>query len=448
MEEIKVSVIVPVYNAERYLQQCLDSICNQTLKEIEIILVDDESKDGSLAILESYAKKDKRITIINNTHVGEGAASARNAGLSVAKGKYLSFLDSDDYFELDLLQKVYGQAEKTDADVVVYDGKLYDHAVEGVVDTSIILDTYRLPMQEVFSAKDIPDDIFLFSVAAPWSKLFRRALIMEKEIRFQPVYYTDDIAFVFGALGVAESIAVVPEKLLYYRINHGNSQVEQKETAPLSSIYACVELKRFLQQHHRFDIVKNGFANYAIDTFAFCLSAYKNIDSFKTMYDALATKYIEELDLEQSMTKNVLKFDVMEWLKRVKQNDPLAYGFLNDGYLRNDLFFRYGSKKLFPIGIIRKDTRVILYGAGKVGTGLYIQNVLENHCQIVAWVDKSPKNKPFPVEGLDALKREKNNVDYILISIENRATAEKVKQFLLRDGWKEEHILLYDMEYK
>lgn len=92
---IKVSVIIPVYNVEKYLEECLDSIINQTLKEIEIICIDDGSTDSSLNVLENYKKKDKRIIVLQQQNLGAGAA--RNKGLDLARGKYLSFLDADDF---------------------------------------------------------------------------------------------------------------------------------------------------------------------------------------------------------------------------------------------------------------------------------------------------------------------------------------------------------------
>ena len=123
MEDILVSVIVPVYNVENYLRQCLNSITGQTLKNIEIICVDDSSTDGSKRILEEYAKKDERVKII--TQPNKGAGAARNNGLSVAKGKYLSFLDSDDFFEPDMLEHAYNKAEEDCADFVVFKSDQY-----------------------------------------------------------------------------------------------------------------------------------------------------------------------------------------------------------------------------------------------------------------------------------------------------------------------------------
>ena len=118
-----VSVIIPVYNVEKYLNQCLDSVIAQTLTDIEIICVNDSSTDGSLGILEEYEKKDKRIRVV--TQPNSGAGAARNRGLSMASGKYLSFLDSDDFFEPDMLELAYQKAEEDSADFVVFNSNQY-----------------------------------------------------------------------------------------------------------------------------------------------------------------------------------------------------------------------------------------------------------------------------------------------------------------------------------
>ena len=109
-QKIKVSIIVPVYNVEKYLKRCLDSITNQTLKELEIICINDGSTDNSLKILKQYAHKDKRISIINKQN--EGLSVARNTGMEAASGEYIGFVDSDDWIDLDFYKKLYTTAKK------------------------------------------------------------------------------------------------------------------------------------------------------------------------------------------------------------------------------------------------------------------------------------------------------------------------------------------------
>ena len=120
----KISVIIPVYNSETYLSQCLDSVCMQTLQEIEIICVDDGSTDTSPKILLEYAKKDPRVRIL--TQQNKGAGAARNYGLRESTGEFLSFLDSDDFFELDMLEEAYKNIEEYQEDFVVFESYQYD----------------------------------------------------------------------------------------------------------------------------------------------------------------------------------------------------------------------------------------------------------------------------------------------------------------------------------
>ena len=120
-----VSVIIPVYNAAEFLKDGLNSLLKQTLREIEIICVDDGSTDGSLVILKEFEKADARIRVIHQENQGAGAA--RNNGMDVARGKYLAFLDADDFFEKNMLKAAYDRAEETEAEVCVFNADLYDH---------------------------------------------------------------------------------------------------------------------------------------------------------------------------------------------------------------------------------------------------------------------------------------------------------------------------------
>ncbi len=129
MDRPRVSVIVPVYNAQSHLRQCLDSITGQTLREIEIFCVDDGSTDGSAQILEEYRGRDSRLHVIRQENAGAGAA--RNRGLAEASGEYLSFLDADDFFEPDMLESAYERAVSGNAQIVVFRSDQY-HTEEGV----------------------------------------------------------------------------------------------------------------------------------------------------------------------------------------------------------------------------------------------------------------------------------------------------------------------------
>ena len=122
-KDLKVSVIVPVYNGEKYIEECMDSIVGQTLREIEIICVDDGSTDGSPEILERFRRQDKRVRLISQENAGAGAA--RNRGFKEAGGEYLSFLDADDFFEPDMLETAYRKAKEQKAQILVFGSDQY-----------------------------------------------------------------------------------------------------------------------------------------------------------------------------------------------------------------------------------------------------------------------------------------------------------------------------------
>ena len=158
MKQPIVSVIMPVYNNEKYLEQCLDSIVNQSLTDIEIICVDDGSEDSSAEILKRYAEKDSRIRIIYQENAGAGAA--RNNGLRHSRGKYLSFLDSDDFFENDMLEKAVKKIEEDAADFVVFRCDQYLNDCDKFKNVRYTLKEQTLPPYVPFNFRQITDYVF------------------------------------------------------------------------------------------------------------------------------------------------------------------------------------------------------------------------------------------------------------------------------------------------
>ena len=188
-----VSVIIPTYNVEDYIGECLDSICNQTLNDIEIICIDDGSDDSTLDKLNEYASKDDRIKVISQEN--KGPSSARNAGLDNALGKYIYFMDSDDYLELNALEKLTDIAEENSLDLIIFKLINFDDGSEEKYETRYYnIEALSDLKNTVFSYKDIPDKIFHIAVSPP-GKLFKRDLI--KDIRFiEGVIFEDNIFFI------------------------------------------------------------------------------------------------------------------------------------------------------------------------------------------------------------------------------------------------------------
>lgn len=263
MNTPKVSVILPVYNEERYLSQCLDSILGQTLKEIEILCIDAGSTDASLEILENYARKDARIVICS----GKGrldAGSARNIGLSMAAGEYLSFLDSDDFFEPGMLECALEAAEKYRADFVVFQSNQFLMDKGQFIETPWVLHLKDIPPYMPFSYRQLTDNVFKTFVGWAWDKLYRRSFVQEHRLRFQEQRTTNDMLFVFSALVTAKRIAVVNKVLAHHRRGDSRSLSVTREKSWHCFYDALLALRQRLNEEGIFWELEKDYVNYAL----------------------------------------------------------------------------------------------------------------------------------------------------------------------------------------
>lgn len=214
MKNKDISIIVPIYNAEKYLKKCIDSLLEQTKKELEIILINDGSTDNSEEIIKEY--KDKRIKYFKNKNQGIG--KTRNFGIEKAEGKYIMFLDSDDYLDKTACEKMYNKVENEDLDVAICDFyKEYDNGnIEEVI----------TPNFNTSSLKDNPDIITEY--LSPWAKIYSTEMIKKNNIKFVENLKYEDAPFVIEALCCANKIGKVDECLNYYLI-HTNSETTVRD---------------------------------------------------------------------------------------------------------------------------------------------------------------------------------------------------------------------------
>ena len=220
---MKVSVIIPVYNVEKYLRACLDSVVNQTLRDIEIICVDDGSTDGSGAILDEYAEKDSRVKAIHQPNAGAGAA--RNVGLARATGEYLFFCDPDDWAEPEMLERMYAEASAAKADVL-----LTGRVVE-LGDGECIRVTLRKALEqfaEPFEGCALGDWLFRAVKPSLWDKLFRLDWIRRESVGFQAIRNHNDWFFTYSVVSSAVRIATLEGAFYHYRNNREGSLQSSK----------------------------------------------------------------------------------------------------------------------------------------------------------------------------------------------------------------------------
>ena len=193
---IKVSVIVPVYNVELYLDRCLNSIKNQTLKEIEVIVVNDGTKDNSQKIIDEYVKKDKRFKSFIKEN--GGLSSARNYGMKYAKGEYLSFIDSDDYIEFDMFEKMYNLAKKYSSDVVECDF------------------VWEYPNKNVYDKTKVSSNDYSDLRVVAWNKLYKRSFIEKLNINFTEGVRYEDVDWCYKYLPFMKNFKSLNEVMYHY----------------------------------------------------------------------------------------------------------------------------------------------------------------------------------------------------------------------------------------
>jgi len=288
-EAIKISVIVPVFNAGSRLDTCVEAILAQTLKEIEIIFVNDGSSDNSLAILESFRQKDSRIEII--TQENRGAGAARNRGLDYAKGKYLSFLDADDYFEPAMLAKAYKRCERKKADLCIYKFDYTD-----MQDSFLYVRGYDkklLPRKSVFNTSDVKENVFNVTNPAVWNKLFSRDLVMGNDIRFQEISSVNDMFFTYKALTDAKRIAVLPDILIHYR-EGDESAISTNREKDWHCIYHALNAIKEEVVDRKPQVAKD-FTNLVIREILYLLSKINDVEIFRQCLGEIQGSWIEKL---------------------------------------------------------------------------------------------------------------------------------------------------------
>ena len=216
----KVSIIIPVYNAEKYIEECIHTLLNQTLKECEFIFINDGSKDKSREIIEKYIDTDKRIRIINQQN--QGVSTARNNGLDIAKGKYIGFVDADDYIEFDMYEKLYNKAIEDNCDIVLSDWK-------NEIDGEFISMNYDFPKNTVLDSEFINENIIPYflesdTLNTACNKLYKNKIIKENKIKFpKDVALGEDGIFNMRVFSKVNTMKYIDYIGYYYREVEGSA---------------------------------------------------------------------------------------------------------------------------------------------------------------------------------------------------------------------------------
>ncbi len=286
----KVSIIIPVYNVEQYLRQCLDSVCNQTFKDIEIIIINDCSPDNSLQIIKEYQQKDDRIILVDLKQNG-GLSNARNEGANIAKGKYLAFLDSDDWVTENYIEVLYNAIEKYKTNIAIAKIIKYDNKSKTFIRNKKNMRFYNKPLRTSSDKKNILLSMPITMVAA---LMLEKKFVIENNIVFEKVKQAEDLIYFITLFSHNSSFVYIKDQIFFYRINRENSIVTNFNTSKNSDY---VGLFNFFQ--HIINIFKkaNSFDIYKkeIYVYLFCFFCKELVEKQLTKEEYFeAVKYYKE----------------------------------------------------------------------------------------------------------------------------------------------------------
>lgn len=232
MEKDLISVIVPVYNIEKYLPRCIDSILDQTYKNWEAIFVNDGSTDNSLKILEEYKKRDERIKIINKKNAGSGAA--RNDGIETSKGKYIAFLDSDDWYEKNFLENLYNNLIENNSDVAMCNPKMtYD-------DTSKNKKINTYFFNEIELNKTPEKILGILEMPVVWNKLYKKEIIVKNKIKFPNYSFCEDVEFLYKTFLYVNNLSKIEDDLYNY-YQRRDSETKKIKEESIEQVYKVIK---------------------------------------------------------------------------------------------------------------------------------------------------------------------------------------------------------------
>lgn len=280
-----ISVIVPVYNVEKYLSRCLESIINQTYKNIEVVCIDDGSPDKSINILKQYEKKDKRIKIIRQEN--KGLSGARNTGIKKSNGEYIFFVDSDDWLPKNAIELLYKTIEKDKSDICIgnlvktYPKKNKEKKLKKMTNSIFTLTSYL--------EYSIKNKNFTANVV---NKLYRSKIIKQSKILFKEKILYEDFFFVIQYFSYTRKISMIKENVYYYYLERSDSIVNNINKGDLDSFQNVADIENFLINNNHEEILNlKYFQNYI---FEWLLSATvsklfksRNIELTEKMYELI-----------------------------------------------------------------------------------------------------------------------------------------------------------------
>ncbi len=431
MNNVKVSVVMPVYNAADYLGEALHDLTGQTYEFLEVICVNDGSTDGSEKVIEEFAKRDDRIKIIMQTNQGGG--SARNKGLDSADGEYILFLDADDRFEKNLIERAFFKAEEKKCDVLIFAADEFDFKTKAVHPSPWLLQSTNEPYD---------GNPFNYTTSTVWNKLYRRSYLKEKNIRFMDErVIADTMYFTFFALMLTDNIAFMDEILIHYRSGNPDGATSRHDSRPTDIITVLRNIWTRVNAEQSFSKKRSLYFNFACKMLFERMGWFKSYESLNRFYEVLHSGGFPSFGLTDD-NKQYIDDNWKRIMESITDNDLDRFLFRREknykeiGLLTKTVYFLPNEIR---VKLAEQDYKVALYGAGMVGRSYFPQLQNIQGVNVVTWVDSGYERIGFPLQSPEVLKD--IAFDYIVIGIDHRRYVSEIKKALDKLGVTEEKIL-------
>ena len=334
-KDIKVSIIMSFYNIEKYLRVAIDSVLNQNLQEFELICINDGSTDYSLAVVQEYAEKDERIKIITYDE-SKGQAYARNKGIDIAKGKYIGFVDGDDWIEPDMFEKLYENAEKNKTEVSFCSTILYNEFSQECDFQNRYYNLSLIPSEfdnKVFSHKDTKNLLTGSLNVALWNKIYRLDFMNKNKIRFPEGFIYEDMPFFYDVWFNAKKISLIRDFCYYYRINRAGSTMSKVGNKVLDRVEMVALTYEMFKKLDYFDEIKTQVAAWIIDDL---FHRYTLVEAkYRKEFFFLMKKLFKNLDLTNVDKEQLSKcYCYKEYLNTIEMHYDDFLRTITDTYVR------------------------------------------------------------------------------------------------------------------
>ena len=327
MDQPKISIIIPIYNSEKYLKSCLDSVCSQTYPNIEIICVNDGSTDTSPDIIQSYAKKDDRFVVINQKN--NGLSYTRNVGVNNATGEWISFVDSDDYISCGMCQGLISALSHADFDIYMFNGVLMPEGdvPEGTVLRKFFYDSnWNTKESNLYSFKDCKNPFY--GNLSVWNKIYSKKFIDSSAIKFKENITFEDQLYTVEAMIKAKTI-YIDNRVFYYYVQHGSSIMHSLKENAFDIFEIMSDVRKLLVEHDLYDYEKYVFLQHKYNVYNYLFSLVDSSVKPK-FYETAKQNLVEEFghgfstSLVRKLGRNNLFFD---FLNLTSEQYAKKYGY-------------------------------------------------------------------------------------------------------------------------